>query len=137
VVAPLGKTEPVSAPKVDPSRVDRGDGRDPSGRFTGKGGYGKDGETKGLDQYESDRKRPVVRDKVRATSPDGSIRYYDGLSKKRDGTYEGVEIKSNSASPTASQRKFDASVSAKTPATGMLHGKQITITSVALIEVEE
>ncbi len=26
----------------DPARMDRGDGRDPSGRFTGKGGYGKD-----------------------------------------------------------------------------------------------
>jgi hypothetical protein len=72
---------------------------------------------------------------VRATLPNGSIRYYDGLSPNADGTYEGVEVKSGSASLTAGQRGFDTQVDAGVPATAVLNGETIVITSTYLVRV--
>jgi hypothetical protein len=58
--------------------IDRGDGRDIFGKFTGSGGYGSDAEARGLAEYEEETGDVVIRDKARATLPDGSTRYYDG-----------------------------------------------------------
>lgn len=75
----------------------------------------------------------MIRDKVRATLPDGSTRYYDGLVKNPDGSYRGIEIKSNSASLTRSQKLFDDQLNlVHTPASATLDGKQILIKSVDL-----
>jgi hypothetical protein len=125
-----------AAVRTDPTRVDRGDGRDSLGHFTGAGGYGKSGEAKGLVTYKEATGRDVIAQQIGVTTKDGGKRFYDGLSLKPDGTYEGVEVKSGSASPNAHQRAFDASVNSGTPAKGMLNGKPITVTSVRLIQVD-
>jgi hypothetical protein len=123
--------------KTDLRGVDRGDGRDSSGHFTGAGGYGKSGEAQGLTVYERLTGLKPVGQQVRVTTGNGSTRLYDGLALKSDGTYEGVEVKSGSASRNPAQRAFDASVTAGTPATGILNGKSIKVTSVWLIQVVE
>jgi hypothetical protein len=121
----------------DRSRLDRGDGRDPGGRFTGKGGYGKSGEATGLARYEAQEGRPVIKQQIRVSTDGKDTRFYDGLSLKPDGTYDAVEVKSGDASPNAHQRAFDATVRSGTPATGILNGKPIVITSVTYIQVRE
>jgi hypothetical protein len=138
----LARGHPVPRPRgggvtADLSHADRGDGRDPGGRFTGAGGYGKSDEARGLAQYQNLTGRPVIGKQIRVTTGKGGTRLYDGLSLKSDGTYEGVEVKSGSASRDANQRAFDARVSAGTPATGMLNGKLITVTSVWLMRVSK
>jgi hypothetical protein len=117
--------------------VDRGDGRDVGVHFTGKRGYGKSGEAKGLAVYEARNGRPVISEQIGVTTKDGGTRFYDGLSLKPDGTYEAVEVKSNGATRDAHQREFDARVNSGIPATGKLNGKSITVTSVVLITVRE
>ncbi|MBN9194420.1 MAG: hypothetical protein J0I78_17695 [Microbacterium sp.] len=72
---------------------------------------------------------------TRATLPDGSQRYYDGLALKSDGTWEGIEVKSGNASRSGSQRAFDDAVGSGVPATAMLEGKPIQITSTYLQRV--
>lgn len=57
-------------------------------------------------------------------------RVYDGLAKKPDGTYVGIEIQSGTASRNAEQRAFDGAVSPNNPATATLNGRIITITEV-------
>lgn len=117
--------------------IDRGDGRDARGRFTGKGGYGAEAEAQGLRNYARVEGRSVDSTRVRATLPDGSQRYYDGLSKQpgSGSTYEGVEVKTGNTPLTAGQSAFDAQVRAGTPATAMLNGQEISITSTALVRV--
>ncbi len=88
-----------------------------------------------MEQYAADTGRDVISDQVRSTLPDGSIRYYDGLSSNADGTYEGIEVKSGSASLSPSQRAFDGAVDGGTPATAMLNGQPIQITSTELVRV--
>ena len=61
---------------------------------------------------------------TRATLPDGSQRYY-----------EGIEVKSGNASRSGSQRAFDDAVGSGVPATAMLEGKPIQITSTYLQRV--
>lgn len=116
--------------------IDRGDGRDSLGRFTGKGGYGADKEAQGLQDYSDLTGRDAIPDQVRAKLPGGSQgRYYDGLALKPDGTYEGIEVKSGTASRDAAQRTFDGKVSSSNPATARLGGTDIKITSVRVITV--
>ncbi len=116
--------------------IDRGDGRDPLGRFTGKGGYGADKEAQGLQDYSDLTGREAVPDHIQAKLPDGAQgRYYDGLALKPDGTYEGIEVKSGTASRNAAQRTFDGKVSPSNPATARLGGTEIKITSVRVITV--
>jgi YD repeat-containing protein len=122
----LGEGAPAAEDGIG---VDRGDGRDVLGRFTGVGGYGADAEAQGLEQYAADTGREVISDQVRATLPDGSIRYYDGLSPNGDGTYEGIEVKSGSAGLTEGQQAFDGAVNDGTSATATLNGQPIQITS--------
>jgi hypothetical protein len=116
--------------------VDRGDGRDALGRFTGSGGYGADAEAQGLQDYTDLTGREAIPDHVQAKLPDGPQgRYYDGLALKPDGTYEGVEVKSGTASRNLPQRTFDNKVSPSNPATARLGGQEIKITSVRVITV--
>jgi hypothetical protein len=116
--------------------IDRGDGRDPLGRFTGKGGYGADKEAQGLQDYSDLTGRDAIPDQVQAKLPDSSQgRFYDGLALKPDGTYEGIEVKSGTASRDAAQRTFDGKVSPSNPATARLGGTEIKITSVRVITV--
>jgi uncharacterized protein YukE len=116
--------------------ADRGDGRDYLGHFTKEGGpYGATAEERGLVQYEDDTGRLVFRDRVRATLPDGSTRYYDGLSPNPDGTFVGVEVKSGAGGRDAAQRIFDAQVDQGTPATARLNGVVIKIVSTDLVKV--
>ena len=119
------------------SRRDRGDGRDASGRFTGKGKYGKDYEAYGLAKLER-TVGPIERRQVRS-HVDGSTngRFYDGLIRNPDGTYTGVEIKGGNAKPTQSQRDFDGLVSPGNPARATLDGKPIVITDVIVETVKE
>ncbi len=125
----------VPVPARDRSHRDRGDGRDPGGRFTGKGGYGKSGEATGLARYEAQEGRPVIKQQIRVSTDGKDTRFYDGLSLKPDGTYDAVEVKSGGASPDAHQRDFDARVRSGTPAKGILDGKSIIVTSVTYIQV--
>lgn len=124
--------------------VDRGDGRDIFGKFTGKGGYGSDAEARTLNQVEEDTGQVVIRKQVQVKLPKDaevsgikSSRKYDGLVQKQDGTgtYEGIEVKSGSSSDAA-QERFDQAVNDGTPATGVLNGKPITITSVRTLRVD-
>jgi hypothetical protein len=116
--------------------IDRGDGRDPLGRFTGRGGYGADKEAQGLQDYADVTGRDAIPDQVQAKLPDSPQgRFYDGLALKPDGTYEGIEVKSGTAARNAAQRGFDGKVSASNPATATLGGAEIKITSVRVITV--
>ena len=113
--------------------VDRGDGRDVKGKFTGAGNFGADAEAAELKAYSEQYGVTVITSRVRATLPDGSMRYYDGLVEDANGTYTGLEVKSGSASVTKGQRAFDKQVLAGSPATAHLIGRQITITDVVLL----
>ncbi|HEX5500396.1 MAG TPA: hypothetical protein VFX03_14250, partial [Thermomicrobiales bacterium] len=117
--------------------VDRGDGRDEQGKFaSGNDGHiAADKEAHGLQEYADENGREVIPDKARATLPDGSQRYYDGLSRNPDGTYTGVEIKSGTSPYGGSQKVFDNAVKSGRPATATLNGKVIKITSVVVKRV--
>jgi hypothetical protein len=123
--------------------VDRGDGRDVHGKFTGQGGYGAGGEERGLEQYAKDTGQPVIATKVRATVPGLGNRYYDGLVRNPDGTYTavetytGVEVKSGTATLSPSQRAFDGAVDSGQPATATLDGRPIQITRTVLVRVSK
>jgi hypothetical protein len=111
-------------------------GRDALGRFTGAGGYGADAEAQGLADYELATGQTVISDQVRATLSDGGAgRYYDGLVQNADGTYTGIEVKSGSASLSASQRAFDNAVNGGAVARATLNGQPIEITSTELVRV--
>jgi len=56
-------------------------------------------------------------------------RIYDGLVKKPDGTWEGIEVKSGTSADKA-QKAFDQAVSYDHPAYAKLNGESIEITSV-------
>ena len=117
--------------------VDRGDGRDVKGHFTGGRGYGASQEAQGLEDYSDLTGRDnVIHEHVRAVLPDRSVRYYDGLSKNANGTYQGIEVKSGSAGRTRSQRAFDRQVDSGVPATAIMRGEQIMITSTFLVQVK-
>lgn len=99
--------------------INRGDGRDIYGHITGRGeGYGRLREAEGLEQYRDRYPGRWVTNEQRKASVDGAEngRFYDGLARKPDGTYEGVEVKSGGASLSGSQRSFDAAVSRENPA---------------------
>lgn len=111
--------------------VDRGDGRDALGKFTGAGGYGKDAEANALANYADDTGSTVYTNQVRATiQGSAGMRYYDGLVENTDGTFTGIEVKSGTASRTAGQAAFDDQVLSGTPATAILDGMLIRITNV-------
>lgn len=128
-------TKPRSKPGRDGRRHDRGDGRDAEGKFTGKGGYGKDYEARGIAELE-EQFGPIETRQVRS-SVEGSSngRFYDGLIRNPDGTYTGVEIKGGTATRNAQQREFDKLISPSNPARATLDGDPIVITLVVLKEI--
>ena len=75
--------------------------RDAPGRFAGGTGFGKNAKAEGLRLYTLDTGRTVITKQVRATLPDGTMRYYGGLALKADGTSEGIEVKSGTAGQCA------------------------------------
>lgn len=79
------ETTVLDTTAADGLSLARADGRDALGRFTGPNGYGASGEAQGLSEYATATGRDVVGNQVRATLPDGSIRYYDGLALKEEG----------------------------------------------------
>ncbi len=94
-------------------------------------------EAQGIEQYERDTGVKVTTtQKVRA-SMEGATkqRIYDGLVKKSDGTWEGVEVKSGTSKDRA-QEAFDQAVSYDQPAYATLNGERIKITSVKYQRVE-
>lgn len=94
-------------------------------------------EEQGLRQYEAFTGRTVIRDKVWAKhESSGTRREYDGLADKGDGSFEGIEIKSGSASYNGQQKDFDSKVSYEHPAHATLKGVRIKITSVVVRNVE-
>ncbi|WP_091227266.1 hypothetical protein [Microbacterium sp. 3J1] len=97
-----------------------------------------DKEKIGLDEYADEQGADVIRAKIKVDY-DGSPqngRIYDGIERNNDGTYTAIEVKSgpsarpdyNSAGST--QRQFDDSVNAGTPAHGKLDGDPVVITHV-------
>jgi hypothetical protein len=115
--------------------VNRGDGRDSLGKFTGQGGYGKDAEANALSDYAEQNDVTVETNQVVSRLPDGTIRKYDGLVENSDGTWTGIEVKSGTSPVTPGQRSFDGQVLGGTPATATLDGSTITITNVIYIRV--
>lgn len=88
-------------------------------------------EAKGIDQYEAEHGVKVTTtQKVRAQMEGATKeRVYDGLVKKPDGTWEGIEVKSGKSADKA-QEAFDRAVSYDHPAYAKLNGERIEITSV-------
>lgn len=121
--------------------INRGDGRDPYGNFTGRdGGYGRQREAEGIERYQ-DRNpgRWVTTEQRKATvegAPNG--RFYDGLARKPDGTYEGIEVKSGGASLSGPQKAFDGQVSHDNPGYATIindHGEVETV-QITSVKVE-
>ena len=120
--------------------VDRGDGRDPYGHITGRdgGGYGRQPQAEGVKQYEGDNPGRWVTEESRKATVEGGPpggRYYDGLAKLPDGTYEGIEVKSGAASLTPGQRAFDGQVSAANPAYVTITNEQGVVETVKVTRV--
>ncbi len=120
--------------------VDRGDGRDRYGHITGRNGgsYGKGREAEGIEQYEERFPGRWVSTEQRKATVDGGApggRFYDGLARKPDGTYEGVEVKSGGALPTKSQAEFDSKVSVTNPAYVTITNEQGVVETVKVTSV--
>lgn len=120
--------------------VDRGDGRDPYGHITGRqgGGYARQREAEGIENYE-DRNpgRWVTTEQRKATVNGGASggRFYDGLGRLPDGTYEGIEVKSGGASLSPGQRAFDSQVSPTNPAYVTITNEQGVVETVKITRV--
>jgi hypothetical protein len=119
--------------------VNRGDGRDVGGKFTGQNGvgWGKNAEAEGIKQYENANPGRWVTTEQRRASVSGAPngRFYDGLARLPDGTYEGIEIKSGTASLTPGQRAFDTSVSPQNPAYVTIVNEQGVVETVKITQV--
>lgn len=88
-------------------------------------------EAKGIKQYEDETGVEVTTTQQVRASMEGATkeRIYDGLVKKPDGTWEGIEVKSGTSADKA-QKAFDQAVSYDHPAYAKLNGERIKITSV-------
>jgi hypothetical protein len=120
--------------------VDRGDGRDPYGNFTGRsgGGYAKGREAEGIQNYEDRNPGRWVTNEQRKATVDGGAsggRFYDGLARLPDGTYEAIEVKSGTASLEPGQREFDSLVSPTNPAYVTITNEQGVVETVKVTTV--
>ncbi|AYG02775.1 hypothetical protein [Gryllotalpicola protaetiae] len=130
--------EPLPTDQVEESRQPNPNhpGRDKGGRYTSKDNdAARDDaaqkEQDGLDQYEDKYGEKPINTQVVAKQAGGDVgRKYDGLVKKPDGTWEGIEVKSGKSPYNGQQRDFDSKVSYESPATARLKGETIKITSV-------
>lgn len=134
------------------AKYPEGERGEPNPDYAGrnKGGeYAKDGngearadskakEAEGLSRYEKRAGLKVDPDQVVAKQDSSNVgRKYDGLAAKPDGTYEGIEVKSGTATRTAQQKEFDSKVSYENPAYATLKdGTPIKITSVKVVPVK-
>lgn len=126
--------------------INRGDGRDIYGHISGRGeGYGRLREAEGIKRYQGENEGRWVTREQRKATVDGAAngRFYDGLARKPDGTYEGVEVKSDTAGITGPQRTFDGQVSYDNPAyvtitseLGEVETVQVTSTKVVTMDPE-
>ncbi|PZE25668.1 MULTISPECIES: hypothetical protein [unclassified Curtobacterium] len=118
------------------------EGRDKKGRYRSEDNDkaradSADKQQRGLDDYEEETGiTPNPKEVVARVDSVGHTRKFDGLAEKPDGTYEGVEVKSGTATKSTSQEEFDDAVSYDNPATATLDGKKILITSTRLINVK-
>ncbi|MEN4476136.1 NAD(+)--arginine ADP-ribosyltransferase [Mycolicibacterium cosmeticum] len=122
--------------------VDRGDGRDPYGHITGRqgGGYARQREAEGIEKYSNDNPgRWVTTEQRKATVEGGASggRFYDGLGRLPDGTYQAIEVKSGGASPTPSQAAFDSLVGPDNPAYVTITNEQGVVETVKITSVRE
>jgi hypothetical protein len=120
--------------------VNRGDNRDVGGKFTGKGpgaNYGKNAEARGLEQYRDENPGRWVTSEQRRASVSGAPngRFYDGLARRPDGTYEAIEVKSGTAGLTPGQRTFDSQVSPQNPAYVTIVNEQGVVETVKITSV--
>jgi hypothetical protein len=119
--------------------VNRGDNRDSGGKFTGQNGfgYGRNAEAQGIKQYENANPGRWVTTEQRRASVSGAPngRFYDGLARLPDRTYEGIEIKSGTASLSPGQRVFDAQVSPQNPAYATIVNEQGVVETVKITQV--
>lgn len=88
-------------------------------------------EAQGIKQYEAENGTKVTSTQHVRAQMEGATkeRVYDGLMKKPDGTWEGIEVKSGK-SADKTQEAFDREVSYDHPAYATLNGERIEITSV-------
>ncbi|MEZ0051934.1 uncharacterized protein YukE [Mycobacterium sp. MAA66] len=120
--------------------IDRGDGRDPYGHITGRGGgnYAKGREAEGVENYKDDNPGRWVTNEQRKATVDGGAsggRFYDGLGRLPDGTYEAIEVKSGTASLSPGQREFDGLVSPSNPAYVTITNEQGAVETVKITKV--
>ncbi|MCX8564003.1 NAD(+)--arginine ADP-ribosyltransferase [Mycolicibacterium mucogenicum] len=121
--------------------IDRGDGRDRYGHITGRPGgrYAGQREAEGLKQYEKRNPGRWVTNEQRKATVDGGPqggRFYDGLARQPDGTYEGIEVKSGTAGRDARQLEFDTKVSPENPAYVTITNEQGVVETVKVTHVE-
>jgi hypothetical protein len=119
--------------------INRGDGRDIYGNFTGRdgGGYGKMREAEGIKQYQGRFPGRWVTTEQRKATVDGAenSRFYDGLARKPDGTYEGIEVKSGTAGLSKPQQAFDGQVSYNNPGYVTITNEQGEVETVQVTSV--
>lgn len=122
--------------------LDRGDGRDALGKYTGTDTVGANAEARGLQEVSDQYQKPVIDDRVgvRVEGRGDQLRYYDGLIHVEGNKYVGIEVKSGSAidkyhQPSSAQLPFDKLVSPENPARGTYKGQPIEIIAVHVKEV--
>ena len=86
--------------------------RDSKGRFAGKTGMapGTPGVEKAITKIKTDpayKGYDVLGNEISVKSADGTLRRYDVVCRKPDGTIVGVEVKSGMATRTPQQRRID------------------------------
>ena len=120
--------------------IDRGDGRDRYGHITGRSGgsYAKGREAEGIENYKDDNPGRWVTNEQRKATVDGGAsggRFYDGLARLPDGSYEAIEVKSGTASLSPGQREFDGLVSSSNPAYATITNEQGVVETVKITKV--
>ena len=136
------KSEPVD------EYADRGDGRDIKGRYAKDNGGAHthdDSEAKGLEEYLDDldeqgvSTKEVIDSKHKAQMDDETrYRFYDRLIQLDDGTWVGLEVKSEESPYNGQQRELDDIVSPDNPARVRLgDDRTIDITRIKVWRVEE
>ena len=84
--------------------------RTTDGKFASPCGSGQSGREAEEAVWDAVAQKPgwrVIRGRVYVRDPDGAVRVYDGVAISPRGRAIGLEVKSNSATRTASQRTFD------------------------------
>jgi RHS repeat-associated protein len=106
-------------------------GRDALGRFLPKsGGEIVPGSAAEQAVWDAVKQKPgwsVIEGRVSVRNADGQLRIYDGAAVSPRGRIIGLEVKSGSATKTASQRNFDSGVSTYNPAVGVGNSSGVSV----------